>query len=87
MKLPFKDFGKGTPVMLIHAFPLSGNMWKAQAQMLAENGFRVILPDLPGFGENTNNLHLFSISEMAIQISELLDFLNIKKSIIVSTNS
>lgn len=77
----YDDLGKGDPVVLIHAFPLSRKMWKSQAALLAKNGFRVILPDLPGFGEN-DPAPKYSIREMAKQIAELLDSLQIDKAII-----
>ena len=82
MKLVFEDIGSGKPVVLIHAFPLSARMWKLQAKLLAQNGYRVILPDLPGFGENSDFLKRYSIEEMALQISALLHSLNIEKAIV-----
>jgi 3-oxoadipate enol-lactonase len=81
MKLTFEDIGTGKPIVLIHAFPLSGKMWKSQAEFLVKNGFRVILPDLPGFGTNKELSKRFSIEEMASQISQMLELLNIEKAI------
>lgn len=82
MKLHYKEIGSGTPVVLIHAFPLSSKMWKAQAEHLSRNNFRVILPDLPGFGETNSKSEQFSIEEMAHQILELIESLNLEKAII-----
>lgn len=81
MNLHFEDIGEGKPVVLIHAFPLSKKMWKAQVNLLVNNGFRVVLPDLPGFGED-NYSEAFSIEEMADKLAELLKSLNIEKAII-----
>jgi len=81
MKLTFDDLGSGKPIVLIHGFPLSKEMWRAQADLLAANGFRVILPDLPGFGNNVPS-PFYSIEEMAAQINELLESLKIEKAII-----
>ncbi len=81
MKLYFDDIGKGKTIVLIHAFPLSRKMWQAQAELLAIQGFRVILPDLPGFGKTDTAKH-FSIREMAKQIAELIESLTIEKAII-----
>ena len=39
------------PVVLLHAFPLSSAMWRPQAEDLS-NEYRIITPDLPGFGSN-----------------------------------
>jgi 3-oxoadipate enol-lactonase len=81
MNLSYEEIGSGKPIVLIHAFPLSGRMWKFQTEILANAGFRVILPDLPGFGGNTQLSQRFSIEEMAAQILQILDSLNIKKAI------
>jgi pimeloyl-ACP methyl ester carboxylesterase len=41
--------GAGTPVVLLHAFPVDGRMWAPQVEALAD-GYQVIVPDLRGFG-------------------------------------
>lgn len=80
MNLPFDDIGNGKPVILLHAFPLSKIMWKQQADFLAGNNFRVILPDLPGFGDNNSSSS--SLEEMAARIVRLIEYLEIDKAII-----
>jgi pimeloyl-ACP methyl ester carboxylesterase len=57
-------------------------MWKAQAETLASHGYSVILPDLPGFGENNENFERFTIEEMAAQVLDLIKSLNLQKVII-----
>jgi pimeloyl-ACP methyl ester carboxylesterase len=44
------DCGSGPAVVLLHAFPCAGAMWEPQAASLVDAGFRVLVPDLPGFG-------------------------------------
>ncbi|MDP9235725.1 MAG: alpha/beta fold hydrolase, partial [Actinomycetota bacterium] len=41
--------GDGIPVVLLHAFPLHAGMWQPQLDALGDR-FRVIAPDLKGFG-------------------------------------
>ena len=41
--------GAGTPLVLLHAFPLDGRMWAPQVEALA-GSYQVIVPDLRGFG-------------------------------------
>jgi len=81
MQLSFTDVGNGKPIVLIHGFPLTKEMWRAQADLLTANGFRVILVDLPGFGENKPSSAFYSIEEMAAQIAKLLESLKIKSAI------
>jgi pimeloyl-ACP methyl ester carboxylesterase len=45
------DQGKGDPVLLLHGFPDSAEVWHHQVRYL-ERGFRVIAPDLRGFGNS-----------------------------------
>jgi pimeloyl-ACP methyl ester carboxylesterase len=44
--------GSGRTVVLLHGFPLDHGMWEAQIEALARE-FRVIAPDLRGFGKST----------------------------------
>lgn len=50
MKLSVREWGnqKGPQVVLLHAFPMSGAMWEPQISALRD--FRVLIPDLRGFG-------------------------------------
>jgi pimeloyl-ACP methyl ester carboxylesterase len=44
---------EGSPrILLIHGWPLNRGIWSEVAPRLADAGFRVICPDLPGFGES-----------------------------------
>ena len=44
--------GEGRPVVLLHGFPDSGRLWRHQVPALTEAGFRVIVPDLRGYGRS-----------------------------------
>ena len=46
-----REYGDGPVVVLLHAFPCDGRMWEPQAQRIAAAGWRVLVPDLPGFGQ------------------------------------
>lgn len=44
--------GEGPDVLLIHGFPDSNSVWRHQIPVLVEAGYRVIAPDLRGFGDS-----------------------------------
>ncbi|KAK9691040.1 hypothetical protein RND81_09G172000 [Saponaria officinalis] len=44
--------GQGPPVLLIHGFPQTWLSWTYQIDCLAGHGFRVIVPDLRGYGDS-----------------------------------
>jgi pimeloyl-ACP methyl ester carboxylesterase len=82
MKIEFEEQGKGKPVVLLHAFPLSRAMWASQVAALTAANCRVILPDLRGFGENHSFSDINTMEDMAQDIFELLDTLKIERAII-----
>ncbi len=80
MKLAYKIEGKGMPVVLLHAFPLSSKMWDKERAVLAQE-FMVITPDFPGFGASPRQ-KTPSLSEMAKDVAALLDELKIDKAFV-----
>ena len=52
-RLYVKDWGSGTPVILIHGWPLSADSWDDQAIAIADAGYRVIAYDRRGFGRSS----------------------------------
>jgi non-heme chloroperoxidase len=49
----FEDHGSGSPVVLIHGWPLSGASWEKQTAALLTAGHRVITYDRRGFGRSS----------------------------------
>jgi len=58
------DEGKGFPLVLVHGFLGSSKMWKPQINFFKDH-FRVITPDLPGFGKSNKAKSHNSIESMA----------------------
>ena len=50
--IEYEVTGEGRPVLLLHGFPDSGRLWRNQVPVLAGAGFRVIVPDLRGYGRS-----------------------------------
>jgi pimeloyl-ACP methyl ester carboxylesterase len=63
--------GQGMPVVLLHGFPLDHSMWNAQLEALGRR-WRVIAPDLPGFGRSTPTGDIATMEEMADEVAALL---------------
>lgn len=80
--LAYNRHGKGTPLVLIHGYPLDRTIWNDLLPLL-ENDFDVILPDLRGFGDSDVVESLYKISDMASDIADLLDALSIEKAFVV----
>lgn len=80
--MAYDDQGKGPAVLLIHGFPLNRQMWKPQLLPIAEAGFRVIAPDLRGFGESDAPAGSYSMDVFADDIIALLDRLDIEQAVV-----
>jgi pimeloyl-ACP methyl ester carboxylesterase len=50
--IEYEVTGEGRPVVLLHGFPDSSRLWRHQVTALADAGFKVIVPDLRGYGKS-----------------------------------
>jgi pimeloyl-ACP methyl ester carboxylesterase len=82
IQLAYGRRGRGTPLVLLHGFPLDHHLWDEVAPLL-EDTFDVIVPDLRGFGNSTMIAAPQSMDDYASDIASLLNHLNIQKAAIV----
>lgn len=84
--LHYVDRGSGTPVLLVHGFPLDHTMWAAQIEALAGQA-RVIAPDLRGFGQSPlpagDGERGVSMERYADDLVELLDALDVREPVVL----
>ena len=73
----YKDWGTGTPVVLIHGWPLNGDMWDKQAIFLAEHGLRAIVPDRRGFGRSDAAWDGYDYDTFAADLNDLIEELDL----------
>jgi 3-oxoadipate enol-lactonase len=78
------DEGKrdATPVVFLHGFPFSHEMWKGQIEIVCK-GFRAIAYDIRGHGKSYVGEAQFTIEHHVDDLISMLDFLKIEKTIIV----
>jgi len=82
INIAYDDCGQGPALLLIHGFPLNRRMWLPQLQPLSGAGYRVIAPDLRGFGESDAPDGNYSIDRFADDMVALLDALNIERAVV-----
>jgi pimeloyl-ACP methyl ester carboxylesterase len=78
-KVFYNDEGNGTPVVLIHGYLESAEVWNSFAHFLAKK-FRVISVDLPGHGNSDIFEETHSMELLAKSINALLDAIGIKRA-------
>ncbi|MEU6772239.1 alpha/beta fold hydrolase [Streptomyces sp. NPDC046759] len=77
----YDDLGPsaGLPVLLIHGHPFNRTLWAPQATALAEAGYRVVTPDLRGYGDSSVTPGKVLLSDFADDLASLLDHLGIER--------
>ena len=75
--LHYTDQGTGSPVVLIHGWPLSGRSWEAQVPALVEAGHRVITYDRRGFGNSSQPWNGYDYDTFAADLNVLLTELDL----------
>jgi len=83
IELAVREAGTGPAVLLLHAFPLSSEMWEGEVAALAAAGMRAIAVDLRGFGGSTVAGPVTTMEQMADDALRLLDALTIERAAVV----
>ena len=86
VELATVDRGAGVPVVLVHGFPLDHTMWDAQVEALAR-AYRVIAPDLRGFGRSGVTEGRVTIEQFADDLAALLDGLGVDERVVLCGQS
>ncbi len=82
IELEVRDQGQGRPLLLVHGFPLDHSMWDATISDLARD-FRVIAPDLRGFGKSGVSQGTVTMDRFAHDLNQLLDGLEIPEPVTI----
>jgi non-heme chloroperoxidase len=79
IELYYEDHGSGSPVVLIHGWPLSGASWEKQTAALVAAGHRVITYDRRGFGRSSKVGTGYNYDTFASDLDKLLKKLKLTK--------
>jgi non-heme chloroperoxidase len=78
IELYYEDHGSGSPVVLIHGYPLNGASWEKQISALLAAGHRVITYDRRGFGKSSQPTVGYDYDTFADDLHELVTTLGLK---------
>jgi 3-oxoadipate enol-lactonase len=79
--LEVEDHGEGVPVVLLHGFPLSSEMW-TPIRTAVEQAARLITPDLRGFGRSDKPQGNYTMRTLADDILRLADRLELEQFVL-----
>jgi non-heme chloroperoxidase len=83
IELYYEDHGFGSPVVLIHGWPLSGRSWEDQVPALVEAGYRVVTYDPRGFGKSSQPFGGYDYDTFAADLDALLTHLDLRDATLV----
>jgi len=82
LRMHYVESGDGPPVVLLHGFPETWYAWRQQIPVLAKH-YRVIAPDLRGYGETQKPATGYDKKTMALDILELMHHLGIERAAVI----
>jgi len=77
-RLFVRDAGSGRPVVLIHGWTLSSEIWKGQIDWLAAQGLRVVAYDRRGHGQSSKPETGYDYDRLAADLANVIDKLDLK---------
>ena len=77
IEIYYEDHGSGSPVVLIHGWPLNGDAWEKQTAALLAAGHRVITYDRRGFGRSSKPGVGYNYGAFAADLNALLSTLDL----------
>jgi pimeloyl-ACP methyl ester carboxylesterase len=79
------DEGAGTPVVLLHGFPDTSELWRHQVAALTGAGFRTIAPDMRGRGRSDRpaNVADYALPKIVGDVTGIMDALKIQRAHVV----
>ena len=80
-----EDVGEGSPLLLLHGFPATRHLWSRVAPLLVSAGFRVLVPDLVGYGDSDAPTGVrIDMASQARWMLQLLDRLGVVRPAIIA---
>jgi 2-hydroxy-6-oxonona-2,4-dienedioate hydrolase len=82
-RVRYREAGEGPPIVLVHGLGISADYWARNGSEIASRGYRVVAPDLPGFGRTSGGLRTTTIAGQAESLSEIVAALALGPAVFV----
>src|SRR5262245_48467425 len=84
IELHYDDHGAGTPIVLIHGYPLDRTSWERQERALLAHGYRCITYDRRGFGRSSESTRGHEFDTFAADLRMLLEHLALDEDVVLA---
>jgi len=81
VRIFYKDWGHGQPIVFSHGWPLSADDWDAQMMFFLKEGFRVVAHDRRGHGRSTQVSVGNDMDHYADDLAELTNHLDLRDAV------
>ena len=79
LKINYKTLGEGKPLLILHGWGSSSEKWQKIGELLAQKRVKVIIPDLPGFGNSDKPPTAWNLDNYCDFVEEFVKALNLDK--------
>jgi len=83
IRIFYKDWGTGLPVVFSHGWPLNADAWDDQLFFVASHGYRAIAHDRRGHGRSSQPWDGNDMDTYADDLAELIQTLDLKDAVLV----
>ncbi len=83
IEIYYEDHGTGTPVVLSHGYPLTGQAWEKQVSALLDAGYRTITYDRRGWGDSSRPGIGYDYDTFAADLQGLMEKLDLRDAVLV----
>ena len=78
VRLHYKDWGSGTPILFVHAWSMSSDFWEYQMYPLSTQGFRCVAYDRRGNGRSEDSSDGYDLDNLADDLATVIDRLDLR---------
>ncbi len=79
-----RDVGQGRPVVFIHGWTLSSEIWRGQSDWLAERGLRAVAYDRRGHGQSSKPESGYDYDRLSLDLAAILERLDLRDAVLVA---
>jgi len=79
LKINYKIAGQGPAILILHGWGGSSDSWIQVQEILAREGFKIIVPDFPGFGKSKTPFEPWGVKEygnFVLNLTKILELQN-----------
>jgi 2-hydroxy-6-oxonona-2,4-dienedioate hydrolase len=82
-RVRYREAGEGPAVVLVHGLAVSADYWPRNGPAIAAAGYRVVAPDLPGFGRTTGGARTMSVPGQSAALGAIVEALGLGAAVFV----